>query len=79
MSLETVHETFVDAAVNGYLEKPAFENCVAALMDNNVSGLSEQYRAFLSFAMSNIFLAYDRQQTGLVAALEVPYTSSFHF
>jgi len=64
VDLDTLHRAFSKAATDGVLNKSAFDRVVRDLIPGET--LTKEDKAFLSFALSNIFFAFDRDGNNLV-------------
>jgi len=64
LDLEELHSRFSDAAKDGVLDKAAFDGVVRSLIPG--ARLTKEDKAFLSFALSNIFFAFDRDGNNVV-------------
>lgn len=64
IDLDLLHRRFSAAAEDGVLNKAAFDNVVRDLVPG--ARLSKEDQAFLSFALSNIFFAFDRDGNNVV-------------
>ena len=68
VDVKTLHATFQAASEDGCLDKRAFDSCIRKLAHPNAFDGPDNS---VSFAMSNIFFAYDCDGTGFVDTLEV--------